>query len=111
MITKLGKSLLQGKNILNTPLPVYIFSKETILNRVYRLFHFVPKLQRKIEGQNFDPVLKLAYVASYFLFQLHVDCCMQKPFNPIWGETFQAKIGDMDCALEQTLHKPLASSF
>lgn len=29
-----------------------------------------------------------------------------KPFNPIWGETFQAKIGDTNVYLEQTSHHP-----
>jgi hypothetical protein len=29
-----------------------------------------------------------------------------KPFNPIWGETFQAKIGDTEVYLEQTSHHP-----
>jgi hypothetical protein len=29
-----------------------------------------------------------------------------KPFNPIWGETFQAKIGDTKMYLEQTSHHP-----
>ena len=29
-----------------------------------------------------------------------------KPFNPILGETFQAKIGDADLYMEQTSHHP-----
>ena len=29
-----------------------------------------------------------------------------KPFNPIWGETFQCKIGETKLYLEQTSHHP-----
>ena len=34
-----------------------------------------------------------------------------KPFNPIWGETFQAKIGDISVYLEQTSHHPPIYNF
>jgi len=34
-----------------------------------------------------------------------------KPFNPLWGETFRAKVGDIDCSFEKTLHKPPVTNF
>ena len=37
---------------------------------------------------------------------LSVQMAGTKPFNPILGETFQAKIGDVDLYFEQTCHHP-----
>ena len=34
-----------------------------------------------------------------------------KPFNPILGETFQAKIGDTEIYVEQTSHHPPIMNF
>lgn len=34
-----------------------------------------------------------------------------KPFNPILGETFQAKVGDLQMYLEQTSHHPPIFNF
>ena len=37
---------------------------------------------------------------------MHMSLGSGKPFNPILGETFQAKIGDADIYVEQTSHHP-----
>lgn len=42
---------------------------------------------------------------------MNYDTDALKPFNPIWGETLNAKVGDFDCSLEKTLHKPPVTSF
>ena len=36
---------------------------------------------------------------------------VSKPFNPILGETFQSKIGNTECFLEQTSHHPPIFNF
>jgi hypothetical protein len=40
------------------------------------------------------------------LSQLHVSIGVGKPFNPILGETFQAKVGKAEIYIEQTSHHP-----
>ena len=45
-----------------------------------------------------------------FLSQLHIACIQSKPFSPIIGETYQAKIGDFNLYLEQTVSKPLTAN-
>ena len=37
---------------------------------------------------------------------MHMSIGSGKPFNPIMGETFQAKIGDAEIYMEQTSHHP-----
>ena len=59
---------------------------------------------------------KLKNVKKYFLFifqsfsfaiaVLHTSLGGGKPFNPILGETFQAKSGDSSIYIEQTCHHP-----
>jgi len=67
LIAQVGKKLLEQKSIISITLPIYIFASETLLQRQFRLFHFIPKLTHKILGKNLDKELKLAMVAAHFL--------------------------------------------
>lgn len=42
---------------------------------------------------------------------MHLSPLQTKPFNPILGETFQIKVGDLDLYFEQVLHKPPTCAF
>jgi len=55
--------------------------------------------------------LKLAYITAIIQTGITHDICPLKPFNPTWGETLNAQIGDIECYLEKTLHKPPVVSF
>ena len=43
--------------------------------------------------------------------QLHLSALQAKPFNPILGETYQVKIGNLDLYIEHIVHKPPAFRF
>ena len=47
----------------------------------------------------------------FFLSQFVLTPISLKPFNPIIGETYQAKIGNLNIYLEQTVHKPPTANF
>jgi len=34
-----------------------------------------------------------------------------KPFNPIWGETYQIVCGEYELSIEQVLHHPPINNF
>lgn len=49
---------------------------------------------------------------TVFVFShLHLSAILEKPFNPIIGETYQTKIGPLDVYFEQTANKPPTSNF
>lgn len=110
LFKKIGKKLLNGQSIMNISLPVYIFDKRTMLQIfAYELKEtpiILPKvyyIQNKLE--------KLKYMTVFFLSQFVLTPISLKPFNPIIGETYQAKIGNLNIYLEQTVHKPPTANF
>jgi hypothetical protein len=50
-------------------------------------------------------------VTTYLISQLHLSPIQTKPFNPILGETYQIKIGDLDYYSEQVANKPPTAAF
>jgi len=48
---------------------------------------------------------------SYFTGFFNINIDQYKPFNPIWGETYNVKIMDWDVSIEQVLHHPPINNF
>lgn len=110
LVKKIGKNALQGQSIMNISLPVYIFDRRTMLQVfAYELREF-PFILNKVYYIQ-DPMEKLKYMTTCLISQFHLTPIILKPFNPIIGETFQTKIGNLNCYLEQTAHKPPTASF
>ena len=110
LLKKIGKKLFKGQNVMNISLPVYIFDKRTMLQVfAYELKEspFILSKAYYVENQ----IEKLKYVSTYFLSQFILSPILLKPFNPIIGETYQAKIGNLNIYLEQTVHKPPTANF
>jgi hypothetical protein len=55
-------------------------------------------------------VEQMKYVVLSFLFMNSCFPNVQKPFNPIIGETFQGILGGIPIFFEQTFHHPPISS-
>src|SRR5690242_8682880 len=49
---------------------------------------------------------RIKYITTYLLATMNLSMHGMKPFNPILGETFQCKIGELMCYYEQTSHHP-----
>ena len=47
----------------------------------------------------------------YFILIKTFGVSMKKPFNPILGETYQARAGSLKIAFEQISHHPPISAF
>ena len=62
-----------------------------------------------------DPIERMKYVVAFAISGIHCspDLCRSKaPFNPIVGETYQARIPDGSMLyMEQTLHVPLTLNY
>ena len=110
LLKKIGNNMLKGQSVMNISLPVYIFDKRTMLQvfafELKEAPYILPKvyyIQNKFE--------KLKYMTVFFLSQIVLSPILLKPFNPIIGETFQAKVGNLNVYLEQTVHKPPTANF
>ena len=88
--------------------PVFAMKPESILETYAKSIAAAPILFSHVSE---DPVERIKkFVAFIFTFsRLFSD--MDKPFNPVIGETFQTRIGSCSYSAEQTSHHPPQSSF
>lgn len=111
LVTKFGKNLLQGNSILNISFPVYIFDKRT-LHQVFCYEHrLAPYFLSKAAFCTGDKIERLKWVTCFLISFLHFTTIQIKPFNPLIGETFQCRIGDLRLYLEQTQNHPITANF
>jgi hypothetical protein len=110
LIKKIGKNMLKGQSVMNISLPVYIFDKRTMLQVFAFELKEAPYILPKVYYIK-DNIEKLKYVSVFFLSQIVLSPILVKPFNPIIGETYQAKVGNLNVYLEQTVHKPPTANF
>lgn len=96
---------MSGKSVLNISLPVDIFCAESNLERFLFSFTYAPTI---LEGVNKDlnPLTRLKKVISFGMSNSPLYLNMEKPFNPILGETFQCWIDGCPGYAEQISHHP-----
>lgn len=92
-------------------LPVRIFEKRTLVERMCDYFCTGPTYLRKAALEQ-DPVERFKAVIAFVVSGLHVAASQRKPFNSIIGETFQGQWPDgTKLYLESTGHTPPMLSF
>lgn len=110
LLKKIKNTILKGQPVMNISLPIFISDYRSMLQVfAYELRHspiFINKIQSVKE-----PIEKLKWASVFLMSQLYFSPLQTKPFNPIIGETYQCKIGDMNIYLEQTVHKPPTGNF
>eukprot|EP01017_Pseudomicrothorax_dubius_P046359 TRINITY_DN8154_c0_g1_i2.p1 TRINITY_DN8154_c0_g1~~TRINITY_DN8154_c0_g1_i2.p1 ORF type:complete len:508 (+),score=150.31 TRINITY_DN8154_c0_g1_i2:198-1721(+) len=111
MMKKIGANLLSGKSIMNISLPVDIFERRSILVRNASLLGFAPLWIDRAAQILGDPLEQFRLAISYLTSKLHYGVEQKKPFNPIWGETFQGFVNGCPCYYEQVSHHPPIFSF
>jgi hypothetical protein len=109
-IKKIGSNILQGKNIMNLSLPIFIFDTRSLLEMwVWQNGYCSIYLEKAFLEK--DPLERIKYSTIYAMSKMHLCVAQQKPFNPILGETFQCKLNDSLFYLEQTSHHPPRTNF
>jgi hypothetical protein len=110
IIGKIGSNLVNGKSVMNVSLPIYIFDSRSLLDTFaydYRLAsHYLEKA-----AMISDKLERIKLITTYYITAFHFSLALTKPFNPIIGETFQAKVGNNLVYLEQTSHHPPISHY
>ncbi|CAK59389.1 unnamed protein product (macronuclear) [Paramecium tetraurelia] len=108
ILQKIGQSLLRT-SILHISLPVHIFERRTNLQRFASSFSYAPHfLEPVVNSTPLDQMkAALAFIVSINILYLSLE----KPFNPILGETFQCWIKGCPLYLEQISHHPPIAAF
>ena len=106
LVAKFSKNVLQGKSILNISLPVFMFDKRTLHIAFAYEQKFAPIFLTKA-ALSIDKFERLKWVTTYLMSCLHFSVIQLKPFNPIIGETFQCRVGNIDIYVEQTVNHPI----
>ena len=106
----MGKNILHGKSVLNISFPVFIFDKRTLQSAFAYELKFAPYFLSKAYFST-DRLERLKWDTSYFVSSYHLSVTQIKPFNPIIGETYQCRLGDLDIYLEQTVNHPITANF
>jgi len=110
LIAKMGKNILTGKSILNISFPVFIFDKRTLHQAFCHEQRLAPYyITRAIYSP--DILERLKWITVHLMAFLHLTTTQVKPFNPIIGETFQCRIGNLKLFLEQTVNHPITANF
>lgn len=106
LIKQMGANLLKGKSIMSVSLPITIMEPLSMLQRLAVVYTFLPPYAEKLVSS--DPIEKMKNYMGFSIAALHVSLQQKKPFNPIWGETYQGYLGTEEFKVycEQTSHHP-----
>lgn len=101
---------MSGQSIMSVSLPINIFDERSLLE-VFAFQNCLAPYFLEKAGVETQAIEKLKLTTTYAVTMLHLSVTQLKPFNPIWGETFQARIGTGKIFLEQTSHHPPRCHF
>jgi hypothetical protein len=104
VLTKIAKNILSGQSILSISLPVDIFAAESNIQRFLYSMLYAPLLLEKLQQQNL--LIRLARTVAFGVSNSLLYLSMEKPFNPILGETFQCWVNGCPAYAEQISHHP-----
>ena len=110
LIKKFGANLIQGKSVLTISLPVILFDKRTLHECLAYEIRAAPYFLTHASYCN-DSFERLKWVTCFLISTCPIDLIQIKPFNPIIGETFQCRIGNMDFYVEHTRNHPITANF
>lgn len=104
------KNLFSGKGILNISLPVEIFNCDSNLQRLCESLALAPDVLEKQACQA-NPVDRFKWCVAFAFTNSVLYFDIEKPFNPILGETFQGFIDGCPVYAEQISHHPPITSI
>ncbi|KAF5842676.1 hypothetical protein DUNSADRAFT_5752 [Dunaliella salina] len=100
----------EGINLTKISLPVCLFEPRSFLERVTANWDYLDLLNAAADESN--PVDRMKYVVAFALSGLCRQVSFHKPFNPILGETYQARYSNgTEIYCEQISHHPPISSW
>ncbi|EAS07102.1 oxysterol-binding protein (macronuclear) [Tetrahymena thermophila SB210] len=110
MIKRIGSNILNGRGIMNISMPVQVFDSKSMIQRLAKGFGHAPNFLEK-GGLVNSSIEQIKYTASFLLSSFIMGFNQEKPFNPIIGETVQARLNGCPIYFEQTSHHPPISNY
>lgn len=110
LIQKINSAFIKGQNIINFLFPLITHDKRTLLQVLAYELRETPFILYKVNYIP-DPVEKLKFMTSFIISQIYLSPLRIQPFIPLLGETYQVKIGNLNCYLEQTMIYPPTTNF
>jgi len=112
VVKSLGNSILEGKELVSTTLPISLFEPRSFLERLTDIWAYAPRYLPRAAEIKGDPVERLKHVIAFATSGLHLLTTARKPFNPLLGETYQAHFSNgTEIFCEQTTHHPPSSNW
>ncbi|CAD8111875.1 unnamed protein product [Paramecium sonneborni] len=105
LLARIGTSLLMGRSLTSISMPVTIFESRSNTERACSSLAFAPVFldDAAISKDKFHRIKQCAAFSFGFIFSY---LSMEKPFNPILGETFQGYFDNCPIYCEQISHHP-----
>lgn len=95
---------------MHVSMPVDIFESRSNTERICNALGFAPVYLERAAKLN-DPVLRMKDVFAFTIGFLVNFMSMEKPFNPILGETYNGFLDRCPVYAEQVSHHPPVCSF
>lgn len=109
ILSQLKKNVFKGKSILNISFPVSIFKDESHLKSCARNFSYAPTFLEK--AVSMSPMERVKQAILWHISITNFIISMNKPFNPILGQTYQCIIDGCLYFAEQISHHPPVTSY
>jgi hypothetical protein len=111
VLSSAASSFFSGASVTGVSLPVRIFEPRSLLERIADWYGYAP-LYFQQASVNDDPIERFKLTIAFGLASLNCSITLQKPFNPILGETFQAFFENgTRMYFEHTSHHPPIANF
>ena len=110
LIKKFGANLIQGRSVLSISLPVILFDKRTLHECLAYEIRAAPYFLTHAAYCT-DIFERLKWITCFLISTCPIDVIQIKPFNPIIGETFQVRMGNLNFYIEHTVNHPITANF
>ena len=106
ILSKLAKSISNGRGVVGISLPVRIFEPRSLIERITELWSFAPCFLSQA-AKITNPLKRFKLVLAFVFSGMHMSVSHQKPFNPILGETYEGYYKDgTKIYVEHVSHHP-----
>ena len=112
VLSKLAKSIAEGRGVVGISLPVRIFEARSMLERITDWWSFLPTFLLPAAYQK-TPIERMKNIVAFAVGGLYTSASQLKPFNPLLGETYQGFFPgyDIDISCEHISHHPPIANF
>ncbi|CAD8126712.1 unnamed protein product [Paramecium sonneborni] len=108
LVSQIGSNIASGKSIMSISLPVYVFEKQSNLQRYANSLTYLQYLDEAVKK---DYLFQFKNFLPYGYGTIILYLNMWKPFNPILGETYSGFINGCPIYAEQVSHHPPISNL